>query len=217
MPSTLASLPRDSKRRIHSVLGYVNEILEGRPVHWTISLRRKGERRSLIASTTAALDGIHQQLAPFDLVSGRDYLNAVRAILFEVTRTAVTDSELMHWVQRLECSDPAFGSRAKAALNSEAFLDIGSQPYRFPILYRNRRILIADVRSNLDCFTDAGGKQLVLVDQSMDMIAGAADWCRQGFYEGFVEYGPHAVEISGYTLAELAINCRLTNASLYGV
>jgi len=196
-------------------LGDVNEVLEGRPIQWAISISRKGERRSLIASTATALDGIHQQLAPFDLVSGRDFLTAMRAILFEVTRTAVTDYELIHWVQLLESVDAAFGTRARAALNSEAFLDVETQSHRFPILYRNRRILVAAVRSNPDYFTDAGGKQLVLVDLSIQMIAGAADWCRQGFYEGFVEYGPHSVEVSGYTLAELATNTRLTHASLY--
>lgn len=171
---------------------------------WTIELRLRGSRRFLYAVPAPDFESAVESIAPFELHIGRDFLVAIRALVFELTGFPVDETDLPLWIDRLSAADPAYSKNARAALASQAAYSIKEPPGTLPILYRNRRLLIVDARAALDF---SYGRQVVLIDHVLDIEAGTADWHRTGEYKGFVIYGPHELSVSGATLADLAANC----------
>ncbi len=196
------------KRSASYVLGSVQEKRDSaEPLNWTVEFRHRGKRRFLWA--VAYTEGAHgaQEITPFELTTGRDFLVAVRACVYELTGFAVDEAALRLWIERLYRAESSYGKKAKAALASEAMYSINEPPGALPILYRNRRLVVLDARAAPDF---SYGSQVVLIDHLFDIEAGTADWRRTGMYEGLVIYGPYELSVSGETLGDLAADCLRT-------
>jgi hypothetical protein len=192
-----------SKKQLSQVLGYI-QATQGERLTWALKLKFRGSVRILCAVPSPDIEAHTQSNNSFELKIGRDFLIAINALVFELTKSPVKATEMRLWIDRLCTADPAYGMKAKNSLASQATYEINDPPGLLPILYRNRRILIVDARASLGF---SYGRQLVLIDHVLNIEAGTADWHPSGEYDGFVIYGPHELSVSGKTLSELAANC----------
>jgi len=192
-----------SKKQQSQVLGCI-QASHGARLTWAIKLVFRGSLRFLFAAPRSDIDGNAPSNTSFELKIGRDFLIAISALVFELTKSPVEATEMRLWIDRLCTADPLYGKKAINALASQATYEINVPPGSLPILYRNRRILIVDAGASLEF---SYGRQLVLIDHVLNIEAGTADWHPSGEYEGFVIYGPHELSVSGKTLTELAANC----------
>jgi len=192
-----------SKKQQSQVLGCI-QASHGARLNWAIKLGVRGGVRFLCAVPSSDIEAHEQSNNSFELKIGRDFLIAISALVFELTKSPVEETVMRVWIDRLCAADPAYGEKAKNSLATQATYVINEPPGSLPILYRNRRILIVDARASLGF---SYGRQLVLIDHVLNIEAGTADWHPSGEYDGFVIYGPHELSVSGKTLSELAANC----------
>jgi hypothetical protein len=76
----------------------------------------------------------------------------------------------------------------------------------YPVFYNGRRVLILDSTGDKDA--DLGlGHSITIWDKVNGWPMGWADRLPDGFYKGFVIYGPHEISISGSDFSELAADC----------
>jgi hypothetical protein len=201
------------QRHLHILKQLHEQIEPGYSAPWTVRLSIKRTSRALIASADCPEQRAGRPISPIRLSTGRDFLNAIRAIVFELTNRAMTPAEPKKWIESLALVDSMFASRALRALRSEiaysaeelGYLGWGAirncQPAYLPVIYRNRRVEIVDVRA---LGLEERTWQLLMVDRRIDLEIGYAEWTRESVFFGSVNYGPHSLECGGYTLAELA-------------
>jgi hypothetical protein len=194
-----------SKRRNSQTVGELREEVErGNPLKWVAKIRREAEGLVLKFTPEGELSNAGAPISPFNLTTGRDFLNAIRSVVFELTRTAVTTQELAQWIEHLEIFDPAYARRVRRALATESTFLVAGTGCELPVCYSSRRIVILDARAYPAI---ANGYHYQLMDLGTGLDVGSAQWTRDGYYLGFVPYGPHDLECSGRTLGELASSC----------
>ena len=79
---------------------------------------------------------------------------------------------------------------------------LGNKTY--PVFYNGRRVLIIDSTADKELGLN---HSIVLIDKAMNLTMGWADQKDDGTFVGFVIHGPHAIQISGTDLSELAVDC----------
>lgn len=177
----------------------------GESLKWTLSLSKRQTRGlRLHMSPADPITGQQIKTPPFSLNKGRDFLNAMRAAVFDITKTVVTKSDLHRWIERTAQIDERYANRVLFALRTEQEFAVQEAPDGLPICYSNRRLAIVDARAHPDlCY----GRHYYIFDRLTGLEAGTAEWTRQGIYFGYVTYGPHELECGGYNLSELASSC----------
>ncbi len=192
----------------HHNIGIITENLpSGAKTTWKISLLSRVNGFELLANEDVNDTKSQIPVQPFYLVKGRDFLVAIRALVFELTGKPLQGNDLSDWVHRLKGIDKGLWQRTARALTTEEVQMISDNALELPVLLRNRRLSVVDARSAplLSC-----GRHLAIIDHTMDLVAGTADWMRDGMYRGSVPYGPHDLDISGSSLNELASDCLRT-------
>lgn len=192
----------------HHNIGIITEKLPaGAKTTWKISLLSRVNGFELLANEDVDDTKSQIPVQPFYLVKGRDFLVAIRALVFELTGEPLQGKDLSDWVHRLKGIDKGLWQRTARALTTEEVHTISDNALELPVLLRNRRLSVVDARSAplLSC-----GRHLAIIDHTMDLVAGTADWMRDGMYRGSVPYGPHDLDISGSSLNELACDCLRT-------
>jgi hypothetical protein len=189
-------------------IGIITEKLPaGGKTTWKISLLSKANGFELLANED--VNGAKSQIPvqPSYLAKGRDFLVAIRALVFELTGRPLQGNDLADWVHQLKGIDKGLYQRTARALNTEEVHTISDNAVELPVLLRNRRLSVVDARS---APLLSYGRHLAIIDHTMDLVAGTADWMRDGIYRGSVPYGPHDLDISGSSLNELASDCLRT-------